>query len=71
MAFLFGTNWSKLVIHDEDRNQFIFKPLAKQLCENLVNTRKSPEQLLDLDYQTTQAGSEGLVKDLFKSFKIG
>lgn len=59
---------SKLVVKDEVKKYNEYKPLIKQVCENLVNThRNTAEQLLDVEYRTTDAGGEGLT-NLFKSF---
>ena len=70
---------SKLIIKDEEKNQFYYKPLVKQVCENLIKTNpantntssasNASEQLLDIEYRTPNTGSEGF--NLFKSFKIG
>jgi hypothetical protein len=66
---------SKLILKDEDKNQFYFKPLVRQVCENLIKTAPSSsntnnnEQLLDIEYRTASAGNEGF--NLFKSFKLG
>ena len=62
---------SKPLIKDEEKNQYTFKPLIKQVCENVIKTNpslNSTDALQDIEYRNSS--SEGF-KDLFKSFKIG
>jgi hypothetical protein len=69
MIFL---NRSKLVVKEESKTSYEFKPLIKQVCENMIKTKVNnvPDQLLDIEYRTTNPGGEGF-QNLFKSFKIG
>lgn len=58
----------KLVLKEDSKKYHEYKPLIKQVCENLAHTHKNPnDQLLDIEYRTTNAGGEGLT-NLFKSF---
>ena len=63
---------SKLVVKEESKSSFEFKPLIKQVCENIIKTKVNnmPDQLLDIEYRTTNPSGEGF-QNLFKSFKIG
>ncbi len=61
------------MIKDDERNHYTFKPIIKQVCENLINTSQqsnSNEQLVDIEYRPSTFGNEGL-GNIFKSFKIG
>ena len=58
---------------EESKTNYEFKPLIKQVCENVIRTKGTTlaqDHLQDIEYRTTNAGGEGF-KDLFKSFKIG
>ena len=58
------------MVKDLQKNIFEYKPLIKQVSENLIKSKgNSSEQLLDIEYRTTQPSGEGF-KDLFKSFKF-
>ncbi|CAF0750297.1 unnamed protein product [Brachionus calyciflorus] len=59
----------KLLIDEESTNHYSYKPLIKQVCENIVKTVSNPDQLMDIEYRSS--GSEGLSLNLFKSFKMG
>ena len=65
-------NRSKLVVKEESKTSYEFKPLIKQVCENMIKTKVNnvPDQLLDIEYRTTNQSGEGF-QNLFKSFKIG
>lgn len=59
---------NKLIMKNESKNQYEYKPLIRQVSENLIKTHKNPtDQLLDVECRTTNAGGEGLT-NLFKSF---
>jgi hypothetical protein len=59
---------SKLVLKDDVKKYNEYKPLIKQVCENLIKTHKNTaEPLLDIEHRTTDTGGEGLT-NLFKSF---
>jgi len=62
------------MIKEDGRSHYTFKPIIKQVCENLIktnpNTSNSNEQLMDIEYRASNAGNEG-IGNLFKSFKIG
>ncbi len=56
------------MIRDEVKNIYEFKPLIKQISENLIKSHgNNNEQLVDIEYRSSSSGGEGL-KDLFKSF---
>ena len=56
------------MLKEDSKKYHEYKPLIKQVCENLAHTHKNPnDQLLDIEYRTTNAGGEGLT-NLFKSF---
>lgn len=56
------------MIKDEEKDQYYYKPLIKQVVENLIKTNSNPsEQLMDIEYRAPSG--EGF--NLFKSFKIG
>lgn len=57
------------MIRDEEKNNCIYKPLIKQVCENMIKTMgNAPEPLVDIEYRSSNQ-NEGF--NLFKSFKIG
>ncbi len=59
------------MIKDEGKQNYAFKPVIKQVCENLVRTSlNANEPLVDIEYRTSNIGNEG-IGNLFKSFKIG
>lgn len=58
-----------MIKQNELNNNYSYKPLVRQICENIIDTVASPEQLTDLEYKTT--GTEGLGINLLKSFKMG
>lgn len=54
---------------DDDKDSFYFKPLVKQVCENLIKTSNNDIPLQDIEYRTVNASNEGF--NLFRGFKIG
>ncbi len=61
---------SKLVVKNEAKNICEYKPLIRQVCENLIKShRNTSEHLLDVESRSTNAGGEGIT-NLFKSFTM-